>query len=202
MKNNLTIRYLIIFLVFYIVVASIVLPGQQVMSKKFKKDSDMHFTVRFEQATGLPTYIMNKKEDIEVFDKVIKEKYPNASQYEIKLTGNTLENKGIDWQDVNRDTMEIYGEIVGVESKDKNREFGADVVAGLRIFGNSSKEEYDKYRNGQIMVFNVSYIDARAFTGLSLAVFLVSPVFIIIFIYLVIKFLLNIRHMKSIRKLI
>lgn len=43
------------------------------------------------------------------------------------------------------------------------------------------------------MVFNVSYIDARAFTGLSLAVLLVSPVFIIIFIYLVIKFLLDIK---------
>ncbi|NRT72109.1 hypothetical protein [Clostridium beijerinckii] len=199
MKNRLTIRYLIIFLVSYIFVVAVVLPGQQVMSKKFKKDSDMHFTVSCEQATGVPTYIMNKKEDIEVFDKVIKEKYPNASQYEIKLIGNTLENKGIDWQDVNSDTLEIYGEIVGVESKDKKSEFGANVVAGLRVFGSSSKEEYDKYRNGQIMVFNVSYIDARAFTGLSLAAFLVSPVFIIIFIYLVIRFLLDI---KSVGKLI
>ncbi|NSB14522.1 hypothetical protein [Clostridium beijerinckii] len=199
MKNRLTIRYLIIFLVSYILVVAVVLPGQQVMSKKFKKDSDMHFTVSCEQATGVPTYIMNKKEDIEVFDKVIKEKYPNASQYEIKLIGNTLENKGIDWQDVNSDILEIYGEIVGVESKDKKSEFGANVVAGLRVFGSSSKEEYDKYRNGQIMVFNVSYIDARAFTGLSLAVLLVSPVFIIIFIYLVIRFLLDI---KSVGKLI
>ncbi len=95
--------------------------------------------------------------------------------------------------------MEIYGEIVGVESKDKKSEFGANVAAGLRVFGSSSKEEYDKYRNGQIMVFNVSYIDARAFTGLSLAAFLVSPVFIIIFIYLVIRFLLDI---KSVGKLI
>lgn len=85
MKNRLTIRYLIIFLVSYILVVAVVLPGQQVMSKKFKKDSDRHFTVSCEQATGVPTYIMNKKEDIEVFDKVIKEKYPNASQYEIKL---------------------------------------------------------------------------------------------------------------------
>ncbi|NRT87232.1 hypothetical protein [Clostridium beijerinckii] len=197
MKNRLTIRYLIIFLVSYIFVVAVVLPGQQVMSKKLKKDSDMHFTVSCEQATGVPRYIMNKKEDIEVFDKVIKEKYPNASQYEIKLIGNTLENKGIDWQDVNSGTLEIYGEIVGVESKDKNSEFGANVVAGLRVFGSSSKEEYDKYRNGQIMVFSVSYIDARAFTGLSLAVMLVSPVFIIIFIYLVIKFLLDIKHMKT-----
>ena len=184
-------KLLIVFLVLYIAIAAVAFPDQQIMSKNLKKDSDVHFTVRFEQATRVPLYYIENKDNVEIFDKVIKEKYPNASTYEIKLTGNTLESKGIDWQDVTGDTMEIYGEIVGVENKDKNRIFGADVVAGLRVFDPLHHEEYEEYKSGQIMVFNVSYIEARASTGLSLVIFILIPAFIVGLIYVILKLLIR-----------
>lgn len=192
---NLVDKLLIIFLFIYIVVAVVTFPDQQIMSKEFKENSDMHFTVQFEQATGIPLYYINK-EAVETFDELIKEEYPDASKYEIKLIGNTIESKGINWQDVTGNKMEVYGEIVGVENKDPKYTFGAEVTAGLRedyysTHYNSSKEEYDKYKNGKIMVFNVSYIDARASTVLSLIIFILIPVFAVVLIYLVLKFLIK-----------
>lgn len=63
--------------------------------------------------------------------------------------------------------------------------------AGLRVFDPIHHEEYEEYKSGQIMVFNVSYIDARAITGLSLVIFILIPAFIVGLIYVILKLLIR-----------